>query len=134
MILEDRIEEAGESASTLSRVMYARALVQCANYRRAEDVLATLPKEAESDPSVRSLRAAVAVGGGDLSAALLQLSLLLRDHPDFADAYVDIAWVYHLLDPAGNRDPAIANYKAALEHGARRDARLEEALVIRVGR
>ena len=49
--------------------MYVRALVQCRNYRRASDVLAALPKEAEGDPAVRSLRAAVAVGTDDLAEA-----------------------------------------------------------------
>lgn len=134
LLLEDRLEEEGSSASLRTRVMYARALVQCANYRRAADVLAELPKEAESDPAVRSVRAAVAVGNDDLAEALLQLTLLLRDHPDYADAYVNLAHVYHLLDPVDNRDVAIANYKAGLENGAKRDATLETELGVRVGR
>ena len=134
LLIEDRLAEEGEAASLRLRLMYARALVQCRNYRRASDVLAALPKEAESDPAVRSLRAAVAVGNDDLAEALLQLSLLLRDHPGYADAYVDLAYVSLLLDPVNNRELALGNYKAGLERGARRDPDLERALGVRVGR
>ena len=134
LLLEDRLEEEGSAASLRTRLMYARALVQCANFRRAADVLAELPKEAEGDPSVRSLRAAVAVGTDDLAEALLQLTLLLRDHPGYADAYVDLAYVYLLLDPVNNREAAVANYKAGLESGAKRDGRLETELGIRIAR
>ena len=134
LLLEDRLEEEGSAASLRLRVMYARALVQCANYRRASDVLAELPKEAESDPSVRSLRAAVAVGNDDLAEALLQLSLLLGEHPEYADAYVNLAFVYLLLDPVNNRELAIGNYKAGLERGAKRDGRLEKALDVTIAR
>ena len=134
LLLEDRIEEQGSAASLRTRLMYARALVQCANFRRAADVLAELPKEVENDPSVRSLRAAVAVGTDDLSEALLQLTLLLRDHPGYADAYVNLAYVYLLLDPVNNREAAVANYKAGLESGAKRDGRLETELGIRIAR
>lgn len=134
LLIEDRLEEEGDAASLRLRLMYARALVQCRNYRRASDVLAALPKEAESDPAARTLRAAAAVGLGNLDEAVLQLNLLLVERPEYADAYVDLAYVYVLLDPAGNRDAAIANYKAGLEHGARRDADLERTLGVRVGR
>ena len=134
LLLEDRLEEQGSSASLRTRLMYARALVQCANYRRAADVLAALPKEAEGDPSVRSLRAAVAVGNDDLPEALLQLSLLLRDHAGYADAYVDLAYVYLLLDPVNNRELALGNYKAGLERGAKRDGRLEKELDVTIAR
>ena len=134
LLLEDRLEEAGSAASLRTRLMYARALVQCANFRRAADVLAELPKESEADPSVRSLRAAVAVGTDDLAEALLQLTLLLRDHPGYADAYVDLAYVYLLLDPVNNREAAVANYKAGLENGAKRDGRLESALEVTIAR
>lgn len=134
LLLEDRLEEEGSSASLRTRLMYVRALVQCANYRRAADVLAALPKEAEGDPSVRSLRAAVAVGNDDLPEALLQLSLLLREHPGYADAYVDLAYVYLLLDPANNRELALGNYKAGLERGAKRDGRLEKELDVTIAR
>lgn len=134
LLLEDRLEEEGAAASLRTRLMYARALVQCANFRRAADVLAALPKEAEGDPAVRSLRAAVAVGTDDLADALLQLTLLLRDHPGYADAYVDLAYVYLLLDPVNNREAAVANYKAGLENGAKRDGRLETELGIRIAR
>ena len=134
LLLEDRLEEEGSAASLRTRLMYARALVQCANFRRAADVLAELPKEVENDPSVRSLRAAVAVGTDDLSEALLQLTLLLRDHPGYADAYVNLAYVYLLLDPVNNREAAVANYKAGLESGAKRDGRLETELGIRIAR
>lgn len=134
LLLEDRIEEQGSAASLRTRLMYARALVQCANFRRAADVLAELPKEAEDDPSVRSLRAAVAVGTDDLAEALLQLTLLLRSHPGYADAYVDLAYVYLLLDPVNNRDAAVAYYKTGLENGAKRDGRLESALDVTIAR
>ena len=134
LLLEDRLEEEGSAASLRLRVMYARALVQCANYRRASDVLAELPKEAESDPAVRSIRAAVAVGNDDLAEALLQLSLLLGEHPEYADAYVNLAFVYLLLDPVNNRELAIGNYKAGLERGAKRDGRLEKALDVTIAR
>ena len=134
LLLEDRIEEEGSAATLRTRIMYARALVQCANYRRAADVLAELPKEAEGDPAVRSLRAAVAVGNDDLPEALLQLSLLLGEHEEYADAYVDLAFVYYLLDPEHNREIAIEHYKTGLERGAKRDGRLERALDVTIAR
>jgi hypothetical protein len=134
LLIEDRLEEEGDAASIRLRLMYARALVQCRNYRRAADVLKALPAEAERDPAARTLRAAVAVGTDNLDEAVLQLSLLLSEHADYADAYVDLAHVYAQLDPVNNRDVAIANYKAGLEHGAKRDAFLESELGIRVGR
>ena len=70
----------------------------------------------------------------NLPEALLQLSLLLRDHPGFADAYVDLAYVYLLLDPANNRELALGNYKAGLERGVKRDGRLEKELDVTIAR
>ena len=47
---------------------------------------------------------------------------------------MNLAYVYLLLDPVNNREAAVANYKAGLESGAKRDGRLETELGIRIAR
>ena len=47
---------------------------------------------------------------------------------------MDLAYVYLLLDPVNNREAAVANYKAGLENGAKRDGRLESALEVTIAR
>lgn len=134
LALEDLVEEEGDSASVGTRVMFVRALLACENYGRAAAEAAAIPESAASDPAVRSVRAAVAVARGDLMEAQRQLDLLVTERPDYSDAYVDFAYVTFLADPANAefRDMAVTYYKTALMRGARRDARLEEELGIRV--
>ena len=65
---------------------------------------------------------------------MLQLDLLMEEHPDWSDAYIDCAYVLFLIDPSGNRDDAIDCYQEGLSRGARRDPRLERELGVRVER
>ena len=130
--LEDLLEEEGEDAPIELRLLFARALLECRNLVRADAVLQALPPEAESDPSARLLRAAVALGRDDSLSAMLQLDVLLREHPEFADAYIDLAFITLLRDPKGGREHAISYYRAGLDRGARRDPRLESELGIRI--
>ena len=131
--LEDILESEGDRAPLAARVLFARALLECRNYRRAREALDSIPPFADADPSVRSLRAATFLATGKLEEALLQLDLLLGEHPEWSDAYVDCAYVMLLLNPRENREDAIWNYRKGLCHGARRDARLERELGIKVG-
>ena len=57
---------------------------------------------------------------------------LMLDHPGYSDAYVNMAYVYLMMDPGANRDMAIMYYKTALDFGAKRDPRLESDLNIEV--
>ncbi len=134
MELEDILETEGASASIGTRVMFVRALLACGNYARAAGEAKAIPASADDDPSVLSLRAAVAVSQDDLPRAMLLLSRLLDKFPDFSDAYVDYAYVRFLSDPQSREahDEAVAFYTAALKRGARRDKAFEEALGVTV--
>lgn len=133
ILLEDILERDGPSAPLKARLLLARALLECRNYPRAKETLDAIPAFADSDPSVRTLRAAACLASGRPQEALLQLDQLISEHPDWSDAYVDCAYVMFLIDPKGNREDAIAYYRNGLSFGARRDARLERQLGIRVG-
>lgn len=128
LLLEDvlSVEETPEM-----RFYFARALVECGNCRRAERELSTLPESWLSRPEVRSMRAAVAVALDKLPEATLQLDMLLREHPEWADAYINMAYVMFLSDPAKNRAAAAKYYEIALSRGAKRDQRLENELNVR---
>lgn len=132
--LEDLIEAEGDAASLRARILFVRALVGCGNYDRAADELSAAVRLAPSDPSVRSLAAAVAVARGDAMAAQRQLDRLVSEHRDWSDVYVDFAYVTFLSGPTDPavRKLAVSYYKTGLERGAARDRRLEEELDVRV--
>lgn len=133
LLLEDIIESAGDRTPLAARILFARALLECRNYPRARATLDALPAYADSDPSVRSLRAAVNLATGRTTEALLQLDQLIAENPEWSDAYIDCAYVMFLLNPEENRDEAISYYRTGLSFGARRDARLERELGVKVG-
>ncbi len=134
ILLEDIVRAPGAEPPVEARVLLARALLECGNYPRAVEELSAVPDSAASDPAVCTLRAAAFLASGRPQEAFLQLDLLLEEHPDWSDAYVDCAYVMFLLDPRGNRDDAIDFYRNGLSRGARRDPRLERELGIRVER
>ena len=134
ILLEDIVRAPGAEPPVEARVLLARALLECGNYRRAVEELDAVPERAASDPAVRTLRAAAFLASGRPQEAFLQLDLLLGERPDWSDAYVDCAYVMFLIDPRGNRDDAIEFYRNGLSRGARRDPRLERELGIRVER
>ena len=134
ILLEDIVRAPGAEPPVEARVLLARALLECGNYRRAVEELDAVPDRAASDPAVRTLRAAAFLASGRPQEAFLQLDLLLGERPDWSDAYVDCAYVMFLIDPRGNRDDAIEFYRNGLSRGARRDPRLERELGIRVER
>lgn len=132
ILLEDELEKSAEPPLSF-RLLYIRALLQRRNYALAEEEFGKIPPESASDPAVRSLRAATCVARGDLNRAMLELHTLLEEHPSYADAYVNMAYVVFLMDPVGNRSSAIEYYHVALENGAARDTRLEAELGVRIG-
>ncbi len=135
IILEDALEELPNQESPQAvtmRTLLARAFLECRNPTRAGDELAALPESASADPAVRSLRAALATARGKYAEAILQLHLLVSENPNWADAYVDLAWAHFLLDPAANRAAAVSYYETALSRGAGRDPALERALRVKI--
>lgn len=128
VLLEDvlSVEESPEM-----RFYFARALMECQNYKRAERELGVLPEAWLSRPEVRAMRAAVSVALGKIPEATLQLDMILREHPDWPDAYVDMAYVMFINDPAKNRAAAAKYYEIGLSRGARRDERLEKELNVK---
>lgn len=132
MSLEDIIEAEGDSASDVTRLLFVRALMECRNYKRAEDELKTIVGKDPSSPSARSLSAALAVQKGNLPEAVFQLDRLIQDYPAYSDAYINLAYVYLMMNPVKNRDMAIVYYRSAVSYGAKRDPRLESDLNIEI--
>ena len=132
MMLEDVLDKEGEKASEVTQILFVRSLMDCRNYKRAGEELKKLVEKNPSSPSARSLAAALAVQKGDLTEAVFQLDRLIQDYPTYSDAYVNMAYVYFMMDPVKNRDMAIVYYKSALSYGAKRDPRLESELNIEI--
>ena len=132
MILEDIIEEEDDRASTTTRILLVRSLIECRNFTRAGTELKTIFGKDPANPSARTMAAAIALQKGDLAEAVFQMDRLMLDHPDYSDAYINMAYIYLMMDPAANRDMAIMYYKTALDFGAKRDPRLESDLNIEV--
>lgn len=132
MMLEDVLAKEGEKASEVTQILFVRSLMDCRNYKRAGEELKKLVEKNPSLPSARSLSAALAVQKGDLTEAVFQLDRLIQDYPTYSDAYVNMAYVYFMMDPVKNRDMAIVYYKSALSYGAKRDPRLESELIIEI--
>ena len=134
MMLEDDFEKPDVEVPLTTRLVFARALLECRNYVRASEVLKAVPAADEGNPSVRTLRAALAVAQGQYEEAFYELDRLIADHPSYSDAYIDFAYVNFLMDPVGNRETSILYYKSGLEYGAKRDPRLEAELRIKIGK
>ena len=132
MILEDIIESEGDSTSEVTRLLFVRSLMECRNYKRAEDELKIVAAKNPSSPSARSLTAALAVQKGNLTEAVFQLDRLIQDYPAYSDAYINLAYVYLMMNPVKNRDMAIVYYRSAISYGAKRDPRLESDLNIEI--
>jgi len=132
IILEDIIEEEDGSAATTTRILFVRSLIECRNFSRAQTELKTIFRKDPTNPSARTMSAAIALQKGDFAEAVFQMDRLMLDHPGYSDAYVNMAYVYLMMDPGANRDMAIMYYKTALDFGAKRDPRLESDLNIEV--
>ncbi len=132
MLLEDVIEKEGDAASRTTRILQVRALLECRNYKRAETVLASLMLDSTPTPAMRSLASALALQKGNLTEAMFQMDRLLQDFPAYSDAYINMAYLYYMMDPVANRDIAIVCYRSALSYGAKRDPAFETALGVEI--
>lgn len=130
--LDALIGDSPETAPPLYRLLLARALVASKNYVRAIAILDPLAQELPTDPSVLTLAAGAHLAHGNAYSALQHLDNLVRAHPKYADAYIDLAYTRFAMDPVANRDEAIVYYKYALSFGAVRDRRLEDELGVRI--
>ena len=116
-----------------ARILLVRALLECRNAERAAEEFAQIPDDAVKDPSVRALAGCVAMSSGRYAEAILQFHLLTTENPDWADAWVNLAWANFMLEPEFNRESSVAYYRNALMRGAKRDPELERRLRIRIG-
>ncbi len=132
MLLEDVLEKEGDTASQTTRLLQVRALLECRNYKRAETQLASLMLDSTPTPAMRSLASAIALQKGNLTEAMFQLDRLIQDYPAYSDAYINMSYLYYIMDPVANRDMAIVCYRSALSYGAKRDPAFETALNIEI--
>ena len=130
--LESIIEEAGDQATLTQHLLLAQALMARRNYVRAEQIIFPLAEQFRDNPSVLLMASGVAVVKGEPMIALRMLDAIVREHPTFADAYVNLAYLRLAMDPKENRQEAIIYYREALRLGAVRDKRLEQELDITV--
>ena len=113
-------------------LLLARALLAAGNTVRAIVVLDGLTARYPDDPAVLSLAAGAHFVHGNTFSAVRVLDELVRSHPRYADAYIDLAYTRFAMDPDANRDEAVLYYKHALAFGAARDPRLEAELGVTV--
>ncbi len=132
--LDDVIEKEGNRASPITRLLFARALMSRGNYDRAMEQLDAARRIQGDTPAVRTLNAALAVGMNRLHDSMYQLDRLADEYPDYADTFVNLAYLSILMDPIRNRDTAVRYYNLALSKGAARDPKLERELKIEVAR
>jgi len=132
LLLEDLIEKENEQDSETMRLLLVQALLECRNYRRAESELAPLMQAQPPSPAARSFASAIALQKDNLPEAMYQMDRLLHDYPAYSDAYVNMAYLYYMMNPKANRDMAIVCYRSALAYGARRDPAFETALGIEI--
>ena len=132
LFMETVIGDNPSEAPLPHRLLHVRALAAAGNYPRAIALLETLREDYPGNPAVLTLFAGVQLAYGNPFAALRLLDEVERNHPRYADLYVDFAYVRFAQDPDRNRGEAIAYYKAALARGAARDPRLEDELRITV--
>ena len=130
---EDFIEQDGANASVTTRLLLVRALMEVRNYRRASAELAKLFAEVSAPtPAMRSFSAALEFQKGNYTEAMFQMDMLVTAHPDYADAYINMAYLYYMLNPTDNANIAVMSYRKAISSGAKRDVSLEKALKITV--
>lgn len=132
LLLEDLIEKESERESETMRLLLVQALLECRNYRRAENELAPLMQAHPPSPAARSFASAIALHKNNLAEAMYQMDRLLHDHPAYSDAYVNMAYLYYMINPETNREMAIICYRSALAYGAKRDPAFETALGIEI--
>ncbi len=132
LLLEDLVEDEPADAPPTTRLLLVRALLECRNYRRAESELEPLLKTDNPLPATRSLAATIAFQNGRLAEAMFQMDRLVSEHPAYADAYINMAYLYFRLDADANREMAIICYRSGIASGARRDPAFETALGISV--
>lgn len=132
MLLEEVIEKEGDAASRTTRILHVRALLECRNYKRAETELNSLMLDATPTAAMRSLASALALQKGNLTEAMFQVDRLIQDFPAYSDAYVNMAYLYYMMDPVANREMAIVCYRMALSYGAKRDPAFETALGVEI--
>ena len=113
-------------------LLLARSLIAAGNVARAIVVLDGLSARYPGDPAVLSLTAGAHFVHGNTFSAVRVLDELVRRHPRYADAYIDLAYTRFAMDPDANRDEAVLYYKHALAFGAARDPRLEAELGVTV--
>lgn len=133
VILMDKVVGGDAGAAPLvHRLLLARALLAAGNTVRAIDLLDAMMQDFPGDPAVLTLTAGANLAHGNAFSAMKALDDLVREHPRFADAYVDFAYTRFAMDPVANRDEAVIYYRNALALGAARDLRLERELGITV--
>ena len=131
MTVEDYIERDGKSVNAKTRLLLVRALMEARNYNRASVEIKKLISDSESpSPAMRSLASAIAFQKGELPEAMLHLDRLVAEYPDYADAYVNMAYLYYMMEP--DAQLAVMSYREALQSGAKRDISFEKALKITV--
>jgi len=130
--LENVIEESKDKATLTQHLLLAQALMTRRNYGRAEAILLPLSEQFRDNPSVLLMASGIAVVKGEPMVAMRMLDSVLQEHPTFADAWVNLAYLRLAMDPRENRQEAIAYYQEALRLGAVRDRRLEQELNITV--
>ena len=132
LLLEDLIEKENERDSETMRLLLVQALLECRNYRRAENELAPLMRAQPPNPAARSFASAIALQKDNLAEAMYQMDRLLHDYPAYSDAYVNMAYLYYMMNPKTNREMAIICYRSALAFGSKRDPAFETALGIEI--
>jgi len=130
--LENVIEESQDKATLTQHLLLAQVLMARRNYGRAEQILFPLAEQFRDNPSVLLMASGVAVVKGEPMIALRMLDAIVREHPSFADAYVNLAYLRLAMNPKENRQESIIYYREALRLGAVRDNRLEQELNITV--
>ncbi len=132
IMLEALIEQAGDHATLEEQLLFAQALINRRNYKRAEAVLDPLLEQHPENPAVLMLASGLQFAMGKPYASLLYLDRLVLKYPRFAEAYVNLAYTRFAMDPVANRAEAVSYYRNALRLGAERDPRLELELRVNV--
>jgi len=132
ILLEALLDKAGDYATLEEQLLFAQALINRRNYKRAEAVLAPLLEKHPQEPALLMMASGLQFALGKPHASLLYLDRLLKNHPRCAAAYVNLAYTRFAMDPAANRAEAISYYHHALLLGAERDPQLELELRVNI--
>jgi len=112
--------------SDTTRLLLVRALIEVRNYNRANAELREIMDGAEKiTPFMRSLASTLAFQKGDYMSAALEMDKLLEECPGYADARVNAAYCYYLLDMP---ELAARSYRVGVNTGAKRSLLFEEAV------